>query len=350
VRFVVHLDLPEDLESYYQEAGRGGRDGNKAYAVLLWEPKDTHDLQSRMVQKFPDPEEVRLAYRALTNHLQLAAGSGQDATYSIDLNAIAKNFTMPVSVLHNSFKVLESEGYLAFNEAFYSPSRIQFIVDKHTLYDYQLRNPAIDKVIQLLLRSYSGLFEGFVKIDERDLAKRNKTEAVKIIEALRLLQNHAIIDYTESSDKPMVTFIQPCVFPEKLIFSKETYFRRKALAASKMESVIKYLDDGVCRQKKLLNYFGEKTAINCGHCDVCLKNHTAKKVNSELEIKIIETLRPKALRPDEIVTILSSYQQDLILKQVKWMVDEQLIVYNSNKTLSVKEDILIQKNDNVKND
>jgi ATP-dependent DNA helicase RecQ len=350
VRFVVHLDLPEDLESYYQEAGRGGRDGNKAYAVLLWEPKDTHDLQSRMVQKFPDPEEVRLAYRALTNHLQLAAGSGQDATYSIDLNAIAKNFTIPVSVLHNSFKVLESEGYLAFNEAFYSPSRIQFIVDKHTLYDYQLRNPAIDKVIQLLLRSYSGLFEGFVKIDERDLAKRNKTEAVKIIEALRLLQNHAIIDYTESSDKPMVTFIQPCVFPEKLIFSKETYFRRKALAASKMESVIKYLDDGVCRQKKLLNYFGEKTAINCGHCDVCLKNHTAKKVNSELEIKIIETLRPKALHPDEIVAILSSYQQDLILKQVKWMVDEQLIVYNSNKTLSVKEDILIQKNDNVKND
>jgi ATP-dependent DNA helicase RecQ len=333
VRFVVHLDLPEDLESYYQEAGRGGRDGEKAYAVLLWEPKDTFDLKGRVEQKFPDPEDIKLAYRALTNHLQLAIGSGLDAAFPIDLVAISKKSNLTPSLLHNAFKALEAEGYLTFSEAFYSPSKLQILVDKNTLYDFQLRNPKLDALILVLLRSYTGMFDSYVKIGEQELAKRLKVSVNEIVTSLRTLHTHNIIDYVETSDLPMVVFTEPCLNIQNLRLSKEIYYRRKALAASKLEAMLGYLDDGVCRQRKLLSYFGEKKSTNCGHCDVCLKKDKKSYGNEKLKNQITNTVKEHALRPDEVVKKLANYSETMVLEQIKWMVDEKILTYQANKAL-----------------
>jgi len=333
VRFVVHLDLPEDLESYYQEAGRGGRDGQKAYAVLLWEPKDSYDLQGRIEQKFPDPEDIRLAYRALTNHLQLAIGSGLGAAFPIDLSAVSKKSNLSPSLLHNAFKALEAEGYLTFSEAFYSPSKIQITVDKNTLYDFQLRNPKLDALILVLLRSYTGMFDSYVKINEQELAKRQKNSVNEVVASLRTLHSHNIIDYVETSDLPMVVFTEPCVSIQNLRLSKEIYYRRKSLAAKKLDAMLGYLDDGVCRQRKLLSYFGEKKSSNCGHCDVCLARKKKSESDEKLTTIILSAVKENALRPEEIVKKLANYSETMILQQIKWLVDEKKLAYQANKAL-----------------
>jgi ATP-dependent DNA helicase RecQ len=333
VRFVVHLDLPEDLESYYQEAGRGGRDGQKAYAVLLWEPKDSYDLQGRIEQKFPNPEDIRLAYRALTNHLQLAIGSGLGAAFPIDLSAISKKSNLSPSLLHNAFKALEAEGYLTFTEAFYSPSKLQITVDKNTLYDFQLRNPKLDALILVLLRSYTGLFDSYVKINEQELAKRQKNSVKEVVASLRTLHTHNIIDYIETTDLPMVVFTEPCVSVQNLRLSKEIYYRRKSLAAKKLDAMLGYLDDGVCRQRKLLSYFGEKKSSNCGHCDVCLARKRKSESDEKLTTNILSAVKENALRPDEIVKKLANYSETMVLQQIKWLVDEKKLAYQANKAL-----------------
>jgi ATP-dependent DNA helicase RecQ len=337
VRFVVHLDLPEDIESYFQEAGRGGRDGKKAWAIVLKEKSDILDLEQKVQRKFPEKETIRKAYRALLNHLQLAAGSGQDSSFPVDIGAVSRSFNISTIDLYNSFKLLENEGYFTFSESFYSPSRLRFIVQNNTLYDFQLRQTALSDFIQLLLRSYSGLFDAFVKIDERELARRLDEPVKNVIKKLQMLQNQQIIEYTPACDTAMVTFTQPAQYDRDLSLSKAIYDQRKQLAFEKMKAMVGYLEPGVCRQRRLLNYFGELTSKDCGHCDICLENRKNEKgdQSEEIEQRIINTLREQPRRPDEIVNELTDYNREMVIKKVIWLVDEHVLYYQPDKRLAV---------------
>lgn len=337
VRFVVHLDLPEDLESYYQEAGRGGRDGKKAFAVVLFEKNDVISLEQKVENKFPAPDTIRKSYRALLNYLQLAAGSGQGASFTIDLPAIASTFNLQSIELYHSLKLLESEGFLTFNEAFYSPSLFRFIVSPATLYDYQLRNPELGEFTQLLLRSYSGIFENPVKIDENLLARRRNSNRSKVINQLEQLNHQQIGEYKPAKDSAMVTFTQPAQYDKNLKLSAEVYHLRKSVAAKKLQAMKDYLSPGVCRQKKLLHYFGEKHAKNCGQCDVCLEKNKSVRDEESIRNKIIAKLRQHPMNPHEISSQLSKYGQQNVLRNITWMVDEQLIYYRPDKSLAIKE-------------
>lgn len=335
VRFVVHLDLPEDIESYFQEAGRGGRDGKKAWAIILKENSDVLDLEEKVKRKFPEPEVVKKSYRALLNHLQLAAGAGQEETFPVDIPTIAKTFQIPAIDLYNSFRLLENEGYIAFNETFYSPSRLKIIVEPSTLYDFQLRNAALGEFVQLILRSYSGIFDNFAKIDESALARRGKLNRESVIKILNQLQQHQIAEYSPASDMAMVTFTLPAQYDRNLSLTQQVYFQRKQLALEKMESMKSYLSPGVCRQKRLLHYFGEAISKDCGQCDVCLQNKKSADKQQEIKTRILEQLQLNPQDPQEITGKLSQYGRENVLKEITWMVDEQVIYYRPDKALAI---------------
>lgn len=333
VRFVVHLDLPEDLESYFQEAGRGGRDEKKAFAVLLFDQGDKLDLQEKVTRKFPGRETVVRCYRSLLNHLQLAAGSGQHATFPVDLPAISKTFGISLLDLFHSLKLLEGEGYLSFNEAFYSPSTVHVVVNKQVLYDFRLRNSALAPTIELLLRSHSGLFDGPVKISEQELAKRSGSSFQKIKKQLEQLHEMEIIAYQPARNTPLVTFTQPAQYDRDLRLSKEYYELRKEVAYTKMEAMLAYLEPDVCRQRKLLNYFGEKSGKPCGQCDVCLSEKASSGSEQEIKEHILAKLKQTPMRPDEIANAMLIYDREKVLKCLTWLVDEERIKYLPDRKL-----------------
>lgn len=337
VRFVVHLDLPEDIESYFQEAGRGGRDGKKAFAVILKETSDVIDLEEKVLKKFPPPDIIRKTYRALLNHLQLAAGSGMDETFPMDLPSISKTFDLKPLDVYNSLKLLESDGYLTFNEAFYNPSRIRVLVQQQTLYDFELRNANLSPIIQLILRAYSGVFDQAVKIDEKQIAKRLNLGQGQVSQQLQRLHEREIIDYSPARDTAMVTFTQPAQYDRDLRLSDEIYTRRKKTALTKLEAMKAYLEPGICRQRRLLAYFGEKSELDCGKCDICLQKKKSIKLSETVEERILNAVREKALRPDEIADTLTDYSRELVLKQLTFLVDEQTLAYQPDKTLVINQ-------------
>lgn len=337
VRFVVHLDLPQNIESYFQEAGRAGRDGKKAWAILLKEPNDILSLKARIQQNFPEPKTIKLAYRALLNHLQIAAGSGQNSSFPIDISTISKSFNIGILDLYNSFKLLENEGYLTFNEGFYNPSRVKMTVSPEVIYDYEVRHPKLAALIQLLLRSYSGMFDDAVKIDETTIARRLNINQKDVVSQLNSLNNKQIIDYTPATDSAMVTLTLPAQYDRSLTLSQDVYHNRKKLALDKMNAMIDYLGDGVCRQRRLVRYFGEKHATDCGHCDICRQKKNKTPPPRDIEVVIVSTLRKKSLRPDEVTRELKQYTQDDVIKNIARLVDESILIYKPNKTLAVKE-------------
>jgi ATP-dependent DNA helicase RecQ len=338
VRFVIHFDIPDSLESYYQEAGRAGRDENKAFAVLLYSKNDRNNVELRIESNFPDIKTIKNIYNALGNYLQIPYGAGKYMAYDFNMYQFAANYKLNLQTTFSSLKILEQEGYIEISDELNNPSKIHFLVSRDDLYKFQVANLAFDGFIKLLLRSYEGLFTNYVNIDEVMLAKRANTTIDNIYKYINKLKVAGIINYIPRKENPVIVYTEERLEDKAVQISYEQYNQRKNIYIEKAESMLNYAESvNHCRSEIILHYFGEFNTCRCGKCDVCLRRNELDISKYEFDL-IIEELKkiisenPRSL--DEISQILQPrFQAEKIIKVIRWLMDNGKITRNADETL-----------------
>jgi ATP-dependent DNA helicase RecQ len=339
VRTVIHLDLPENMESYYQEAGRAGRDGARAFAVILYHESDVVNLQFKTEQSQPPPEVLKKIYQALANYFQLALGSGEGESFDFDLHDFAERFHYHTAEVYVALKKLEEEGLIQFNESFYNPSHLLLSADKGKLYEFQIANARFDPVIKMLMRLYGGeLFAGFIRISEPHLAKALKISTDEMIAVLRHLHELRIVHYEPVKDKPQITFIQPRQDADHLPLDFRRLEERKKLIIGKMQAMVEYVTSSHrCRMQVIQDYFNEVTFATCGICNVCINLRKKENLSAfeDLHAEIINLVKKKPITVEELEEIIAPRDHELFVDVVRDMVDEGILIYDDAWRLSV---------------
>ncbi|MTI19760.1 RecQ family ATP-dependent DNA helicase, partial [Fulvivirga sp. RKSG066] len=332
VRVVVHLDVPENLEAYYQEAGRAGRDEKKAYAVIIYNQLDVELLKERITQEHPPPEFLKQVYQALANYYKLAVGSGEGQAFDFDVHAFSEQYRLNHLQVFYALKKLEEEGFVQLNESFYSPSQLHICVDNSTLYKFQIANAKYDTFIKAILRLYGGeLFNGFLTISEDQIAKLLNTGTDKIVLALNRMAEMELVIYDEKKDKPQLVFTQPRQNAADLRLNKVRLKEREQTARKKLDAIINYVNHrSRCRTQLLLEYFGEVSYEKCGVCDYCITEKKKDNLKSETEYhqQIRHLIEERSLSVDETVEQINPKDKELFLEVIREMVDAGELKYN----------------------
>lgn len=337
VRTVIHLDLPDTLEAYYQEAGRAGRDGEKAYAVALFNQVDVENLAKNIQQNYPPIELVRKVYQCLGNFFQLAVGSGEYSSFDFDLVEFQKRFDLPPTDTYFALKILENEGFIQLSDSFHSSSKITLKVDNRQLYDFQLRNPKYDSFIKLVLRMYGGeLFSTFLTISEVNIAKAYSVPIKDVEMMLSSLEKFDLIIYDKQKDKPQVTFLTTRFDAKNLPLQVQEINHRKEKSLQKAKSVGHYVShEKRCRTQLLLEYFDEQTDDTCGICDNCLKQKKQSKQTIEddelvksNQQKIKQLLANGAMTLQLIIQIMQPGNQALLKNIIREMIADEELSYD----------------------
>ena len=344
VRTVIHLDLPDTLEAYYQEAGRAGRDGEKAYAVVLYNQPDVESLEKNVLQSYPPIELMRRVYQCLGNLFQLAVGSGEFNSFDFDLIEFQKRFDLPPTDTYFALKILENQGFIQLSEGFKSTSKLMFKVDNRQLYDFQLRNPKYDSFIKLLLRMYGGeLFGTFLNISEANIAKAYSIPVKEIETWLLSLEKFDILFYDKQKDQPQLTFLTPRFDIRELPLQELEIKKRKEQNIQKARSVKHYAEQpNRCRTQLLLEYFDEITDAECGICDNCLKKKRQNKIEVEDKegnkatcLKIKQLLQNGAMSLPLITQIMQPINQQKFQEIIREMVGNEEIKFDEEGRLEL---------------
>jgi ATP-dependent DNA helicase RecQ len=277
VRTVIHYDMPDSPEAYYQEAGRAGRDGERSYAVLLFNAHDLDTMGWDTALRYPPMEEIRAVYRALVSYLGIPAGGGEGLFYDFDLDDFIRVFHLNTALVTHVLRLLEQEEIAAFNENTLLPSRIRFTVAKNTLYRFQRENPALEQAIKCLLRTYEGIFDDYVTVNETYVARLLDTTEENVKGGWRKLRRSGILDYRPKKDKPQIYLMQQRIVVDNLRLDTARIKARKSAFEKRIGAIKAYVQNTtVCRSKMLLTYFDETESRPCGICDVCLRNRRAE--------------------------------------------------------------------------
>lgn len=278
VRLVVHVDLPSSVESYFQEAGRAGRDGEKAYAVVLYSNGDSRVVTRRLSDNYPPQDFIREVYDEVCYYYSMALGDGMDCTFEFSLGDFCKKYHRPTLQTDSALRILTRMGYIEYVEEMEYASRLRFIVDKDALFRFRGLPKEYELLINAILRNYSGLFTDPAFIDERYLSRVTSLSRHRMYEILVSLASKGLVMYAPSKKCPIITFTRHRVLGSELRFSREVYDERRAVFADRLNSILSYATrEDKCRSRLLLEYFGEKKSSECGNCDVCVSSRAGGK-------------------------------------------------------------------------
>jgi ATP-dependent DNA helicase RecQ len=339
VRLVVHLDMPETLEAYYQEAGRAGRDEKYAYATLLLGPNDAATLRSKVAEAHPPVETLRKVYQCLANYYQLAVGSGAFQSFDFNLDDFTRTYKLKALETHYALQKLQTEGFLQLNEAYFAPSKILITTQHEELYKFQVANPEHDPLLKMLLRIYGGnVYANFVKISEKALAEKLNTTAKAVQKSLAYLHQVGILIYEPQHDLPQVIFTTQRYDAGDLPINTKRYNTLRNNAQQKMEAVIRYVSTlNKCRTQLLLEYFGEISDHPCRICDYCLQRRKAQRaeaIREQLRHQIQAILKETNLHPKELARHLTTKDTGYVSDVISQLLEVGQLQYQSDGKLS----------------
>lgn len=328
VRVVIHADVPDSPEAYFQEAGRAGRDGMKAYAVLLFCARDKITLKQRVSDTFPEKSYIRKIYEDINFYYQMAMGDGRGCTFAFNIDEFCRNFKhFPVQT-DSALKILTRAGYLEYTDEQDNASRIMFTITKEELYRIREQSEDTEKLIRILLRSYTGLFTDYAYISEDNLSTRSGLSKQQIYETLLSLSRQHILHYIPAKKTPYIIYTRERQETERVYLSKEVYEDRKESYVQRINAMIEYAEsENRCRSRMLLRYFGEKNEHNCGQCDVCLQQHQSGLKSGEFEAisqQLQALLKENPLSLQEIKDKMQVPENHL-MKVVSYLVSEEII-------------------------
>ncbi|MBO4573842.1 MAG: RecQ family ATP-dependent DNA helicase [Bacteroidales bacterium] len=341
VRLVVHMDLPDSLEAYFQEAGRAGRDLKPSEAFLLVSDTDIKQLKDNLQQSYPELQRIKDIYDALGNYLQIPVGAGCGSSHDFDMNDFASCYNFQLLEVYNSLKLMEREGLFALSEAMDSPSQVMIKASREDLYRCQVEYPEFDVVIKHLLRNYPGILSDFVKIKEEQISQKLGTDVLKVEQTLKKLESYNFLTYIQRKDKPQIQYLTERQNTSHFVLSDQVYKDRKDDATRRVQAVIDFVNnDEECRSVQLLRYFGEKIKTRCGKCDVCnIRNQMS--INDEeyrnISEIILDELKKRVVPLYETPSLAKTYLEEKVLETVRWMLDNNLIEQDENGNLKEKQ-------------
>ena len=340
VRTVIHADIPDCLENYYQEAGRAGRDGKKSFAVLLYDDRDIHELEQLSSIRYPSLADIRNVYQALANYLQIPSGSSEGKYFDFDIADFLKKFKLNSHTAIYSIKALEQDEWLTFNEQVFLPSTIQFTVNKDYLYEFEKSYPQSEPVIKSLLRAYDGIFDQTTQISELVIAKLLKKDKEEIRQHLFQLHQHGIIEYHPQKDSPQLLLLRPRIKAEDVSIDMSGYNKRKDKFRMRVKEMTRYVkEQSVCRSRIIGSYFGDYNIRSCAVCDNCLRQKNVNLSKEEFENihhRILNTVKYEPLQTRELLTKLSSFKKEKAWKVIEFLQAENKIELDKSGWVRLK--------------
>jgi ATP-dependent DNA helicase RecQ len=337
VRKVVHYDLPDCVESYFQEAGRAGRDQKPSQAVLLYTSHDIVNAKDLLKASYPPIEEIKTIYNALGNYLQLPEGGGKDISFDFRISDFANNYNFNLLQVYNALKILERDGYLMYIESAGQYSKLFVPLTKEDLYRFMVENSESERIIKEIMRSYSGIFTDYININENMLAKRADMSVDVVVKQLSYLAKVNVLTYIPVSTQPQLVFTSGRLNAKYIQLSDQNYRFLKEAAEKRLDALLRFITDNLkCRSQQLLAYFGEQKSQRCGICDVCMSKNKTNLNELEFEqlvesIKSMLIQRPRYL--NDIFPVFTQYTEDQIIDVVRWLMDHDKIIRLKDESL-----------------
>lgn len=335
VRFVCHLDIPDSPEAYYQEAGRGGRDGKLAYAVIIWNKTDIKRLEQILRVTYPEIEYMKDVYQKLHSYLGIAYGDGKGSIFKFDLMDFCTKAKLHSLSAYYALKYIQLEGYLDVTEEIDNPSRLRFIVNRDELYKVQLKNTSLDSFIKTILRMYTGLFSHYVVIDEEYIARMSRNSKAAVKTSLMELSRMKIVSYIPAMRSPLIILNEERLDDKNLYISAAALSERRGVFSNRVGLMQRYAsNDDICRASFLCSYFGEENNIRCGVCDVCKRagNSSSQELRiKEIREKIVELLKTNSMDIKSLILNLENYSKDEVTYTIRSMIDYDIIRLNNDE-------------------
>lgn len=337
VKTIIHIHLPESIESYYQETGRAGRNNEQAYAIILKNEGDPGSLKSQFLNTFPSVDFIKLVYRKLCNYFQISYGEGELSTHQFNFNTFCATYQFNTKTTYNVLQILDRTSILKLSNQFSYQTKLQFIVSNANVFEYMDRQPKTELLIKSILRTYGGIFEHLLKIDTTLIANKISVSEEEVISSLQQLHKDGIVEFHFSNTDSEITWLQPREDDKTINRIASIVEQQYQLKARQVEAVLDYINnDKTCKNRQLLHYFGEELTTDCGLCSVCLSKKTSAAPDfKNLKNSIILALEKRPLSSRQLIAELG-YKESLVLEVLKVLMEHDIIEITTTNTYKIK--------------